>query len=287
MMTLVRVVRRALLVALGSVVSAACSLLTSTDGLHEDGVLADGGPSGPDASEAVEASTSDAGTEAGTWCTTHQGDASFCEDFDTQGLARWEAKIELGGGTAKADTAASSSAPASMLSELPAVDGGLSEAFVLRKMKAPSVDVWAEAEFRLEQTDPAGSQLQVLKLLELSPTAPTDEDGWEVGVAVGGANRKVVVFQYNYYTNGYAEVFASPTPVALGAWTRVNLHLRLRNPLDGVVDLNVDGVRVATGLAVQPPFAGAPFQLLVGAVYTSAPHTGWVLRTDNVLFDAK
>lgn len=286
-----RDVRRALFVALAAVVSAACSLLTSTDGLSGGADVADGGlVSRPDGGDANAADTSttpvDGGDGGGNWCVMHQGDASFCDDFDTQGLAQWQ-KSERGGGTTTADTAAASSAPASMLSVLPALDGGLSGAFVYRDMKVPVVEVAGDAEFRVEQTNTGSTLLQLMKLLELSPTAVNDELAWEVGVAINGVSRKLVVFQYNYYTSTYTELFTFPTPIAVGEWTRLRLHLRLRGTFDGVVDLDVNGTRVATDLVAQPAFAKAPFQLYAGAIYTVSPHTGWTVRTDNVLFDAR
>jgi hypothetical protein len=82
-------------------------------------------------------------------------------------------------------------------------------------------------------------------------------------------------------------LFSYPTPVELGAWTRVKLHLRIRNNLDGVLDVDIGDTRVATGILVQPVFAKAPFQFFAGAVFTDRPHPGWTVRLDNVLFDAR
>jgi hypothetical protein len=282
--------------ALGAVaaLSAACSLLVSVDGLEGGGVGtpgaggdAEAGP--PVTADGGEASAPEASTaDGGTWCAAHSADASFCEDFDTLGLARWDVTGEQGGGTAKADTANASSPPVSLLSDLPPIeDAGISEAFVLRRVPVPVTELWASLDVRVEKTSTTGSQLQVVKLLQLDPTTPTDQNAWELGVAVNGTTRKLNVFWYNHYTTDYLDVFVYPTPVAIGAWTRVALHLRLKGALDGAVDVDIDGTRVVSGLQVPSLYAKAPFQLFIGAVYTKVPHDGWTVRTDNVLFDAK
>ncbi len=274
---------------LAAMCSPACSLLTSVDGLTGGAAATEGGPGAQDSGDASlgESSTplvdGGDGGDAGPWCLTHKADAAYCEDFDTDGLAAWDAVIEGAGGTTKPDPGAATSAPYSMLSDLPGANAGKVEAYIARKALLPATSASFDADFRLEKANTASSQLQIGKLLEID----VNGDGtWELGLAIND-KRKLVVFQYNYASNGYAEAFVYPTPVALGAWTRVGLHLRLQNTLDGVFDMDIDGARVATAVPVQPLSAKSPFRLFIGAIYTSTPHTGWTLRTDNVLFDTR
>jgi hypothetical protein len=285
---LVRFVRCGLALGAAWSLLAACSLLTPTDGLSGGPALTDGGPgSSGEAGEAssAEASTSDgsleAGGDAGPWCATHQGSAALCEDFDTKGLTAWDAIVAGGGGTTAPDPVAWTSPPYAMLSNLPAATSGKVEGYIATKFSVEASDLVLDADFRVDKVNTAASQLQIAKLLQLDGSG----DGiWETGVAVND-QRKLVVFQYNYSTNGYAEVFALPASITLGTWIRVKLHLHLQNLLEGTVDLDIDGKRIESNLPVQPLSAKSRFRLFLGAIYADTPHTGWTVRIDNVLLD--
>lgn len=267
--------------------SAACTVLTSLDGLA--GSAGDGGTEGG-ADGAADASSPSVdggdGGDAGSWCKTHQGDAAFCDDFDTTGVDRWSGDFDKGGGTTKLDPTNASSPPFGLLSVLPAVSSGPTESFLVRNVPIATNDITVEADLRVEKVSAGAALLQLMKLFEYSPIAPGDA-AWEVGLAVNGTTRRLVCYQYNEYSSAYAEIFTFPTPLPLDTWTRLRLHLAITGNFDGRVDLDVDGVRAASNLAVQPPFGKAPFDLLIGAVFTKPPHTGWAVRTDNVLLFSK
>jgi len=275
------------IVSLVSIAGVACSLLTSVEGLS-DGAVADGGAGQGSDGEAgaAETSTPGDGGDASSWCTTHKGDASFCEDFDTQGLTRWDDVGQSGGATATNDTTNPSSAPFALLSEVPALSGGgSSEAYVARRFPSAAKDLWVEAEFRLEKASTATQTLDLLVLVQRSPLEP-DKQAWEVGFRLNGTTRKLEFFQYNFFNGAFSTFFTFPPPFPVDTWTRIGVRLEVTSNLSGNVDIDINGTRVATAVVVQPIFAMAPFQLIIGAAYVKSPQTGWTVRTDNVLFDA-
>jgi hypothetical protein len=210
----VRVVHGALVVATISAMGGACSLLTSVEGLSGGDALA------ADAADTGETSRAEAsiplgdGGDAGPWCATHKGDASFCEDFDTNALGVWETIFEAAGGTTHPDPAAATSLPFALLSELPAADAGKTEGYVAHRLALPAGDIALEIDLRVDKASTTTGQVQLAKLLQLGAN---DDALWELGLAVND-RRTLVFFQYNYSNNGYTRCSRTPlrSPSARG-----------------------------------------------------------------------
>lgn len=275
-----------MLVLAGAAVTAlsACSLLTSLDGLSGAAPPVDATDGANDARSANDArATTDAGDGAtdAPWCATNAPDASFCTAFESTELTQFESTSLLNG-TLSVDGPNALSPPYALLATAPAITTGTANAYVYRETRPSVSEVAVEVALRLEKASTATGALQIMKLLTTSGPM-----SWETGLAIDGVTRRLFVYHYDADTGVYDETF-SVGPQPLDAWSTLRFQLKLAASGPGLIDLDVDGARVATGLSVASPPAGtSSFGLFVGVAYVKAPHSGWTARFDNLVLDTR
>jgi hypothetical protein len=285
-----RLVVRASALAIAIVASsAACTLLTSFDGLSDEAAARAGDGSSPESAMNDGADPdvvrppgdgeggADAGSDA-SWCEKNAPGATFCEDFDRFGLARFTG-VEQTNATAQVVAGDARSSPSALLvsGSGPAEIHGRA-AF---QWPATSTDVTLAADVRVDKANAAGSQPAQFLVLFFG-AAP----GYQIGVGATGTAHERYVFFYEPTTSNYGVLARSGTWV-LGQWVRVTLHVHLAGVGSGTVDVDFDGLPLAKDLPIAPPLASSAVELSVGIPFANAGHDGWAVRTDDVAFVAK
>jgi hypothetical protein len=258
--------------SLGGVALAACSLVTSLDGYT-------GGPTAgsPDAGPAGEAGAPDAASDGaadagGSFCATSRPDVTFCLDFDERGLAVADLTASSNGSYV-VDTTKSTSPPGSLLATVTPTATAPGWAIVGHADPRTVGDVVIEYAVLAEQSAPS-DDIEIVHY-ELG--------NWTLGMGVF-SNGKLYVYQHNADNSTYSTLYTGPTR-APGAWARVRLHFAIGA---GKVDLDVDGTRVATGLAASPPSVTATgAELWVGVAYAAKGSQRWTVRVDDIVYDAR
>ncbi len=87
-----------------------------------------------------------------------------------------------------------------------------------------------------------------------------------------------------------SDVFHSTTNLPVGEWSRIRLELGFPDDAGagGTIALYVNNALIGTRDPLTPPAnVDKRPSLLMGAVYGTLPHTGWLFRYDNVTLDAQ
>jgi hypothetical protein len=324
-------------VALVAAGGAACSLVTSLDGLTTPGgddagsgdvasvpvVDAAGGkPPGKDAAPAGSDGEADAGAPSDASASTPDGasDASnasdagpdgpycaslvpaplFCDDFDENTgdaaalAARWDL-VSNTGGTATLSGGTFESPPDVMLittqPHTPFSDCAGYKSFTAQADKAgvytlsfaiyletPDTSNGANAVLSaLQLFDPSGTWDLQLEVYYATPTAQTLRFSENASPSDGGKNT-------------YTEHAIPGTSLPVGAWTRVQMVLDLKQPLGplggNTATLVFDGNPIVAEVVNVTTVIGTP-EIIVGVPYAAATTAGWTVRYDDVTFAAQ
>lgn len=259
---------------------AACTLLSETNKLVEGNALTGSGDGGSGQPVAPDAATftgdgavpGDGATLLGDGGSSDGGcGAWFCDSFDEGTLgARWEL-VQSGAGPLTLDTAASLSAPRSLLAS---VVGGppYRSSFLGKKVPAFS-HVWIEVQIRVDARDPAD-----VTAVSISPKAACCAEYVADFVFYTSANPRL---------NGFIRVVDGGTPTYLSSvapaynfasWRLVRVDMWNT----GRAVLSVDSSEAA--IVQLPPTTFSEGQVRIGAPYTTgvASTSGWKVRHDDV-----
>jgi len=238
---------------------------------------ADASKPSPDASDA----SAEATAEAGGWCATNAAGAEFCEDFDSvAGLGRFEHQ-QVFGGTLSLDGKATRSAPNALLAVAdPTADpdaGASSTLFVLHAPGKTATRATLAFDVRFERF----SQTSTTRLdFGVVYFGLSGGRVYEVGLEVT-SDRRPYVYQYDPRSDS-TTTSAKTSPLAVGQWARMQLTVRYA---DAQADLDIDGVRVVSGLALQPPGPSGVISFATGVEWAMSPHDGWSVRLDDETCD--
>ena len=98
---------------------------------------------------------------------------------------------------------------------------------------------------------------------------------------------KLFISEIDTKTITYAEPFHMAKAIAVGAWVRVHYRVELLAAGSGKADLDVDGTRVVTAVALKPVYPSGNLRTNLGATYVRAPSDGWTIRFDDLLMSPK
>ena len=98
---------------------------------------------------------------------------------------------------------------------------------------------------------------------------------------------RLYISQFDPKTSEYDEPYKAPLPLPLRSWVRVHFHVELQGAGKGTADLDVDGKRLATGVALKPTLAGGAMHAVAGVVFVRSPTSGWALHLDDLAISPK
>jgi hypothetical protein len=277
-----RNVRWAVVVATAGVATAACSALTSFDGLPA-GAATDASNGGDAKSgDANGSSTSDSGVASdapltGTgFCATMAPGFAFCDDFDTPRdggpFSAWDLTSLTSGGTVTIDTAAFVSSPASMLATSP--EGGTGTASSLTKHFSGHTRTSVALDLRLDESDSTSSSLLEI---HLNP-APAGYSDYRAALIFSAG--KVTLDAFYTGTQGTKDTSA-PVAIDFSSWHRVTLGLDT-TPVPQAYVKDGTGALLAT---LSLPAAGMGLteqDVNVGIAFIKGNTSEWRVRADNV-----
>lgn len=279
--------------ALGSSGVLFWACFPSLDGLSGGGGVLDGGgasDAGRPADGGTDVPLNDADAaapiEAGPWCAANGAPGTFCCDFDTTDLSVFNNTTQFNGGTAVLDTTAASSLPRSLLCTTPAGDAGtdagaFSQGYV-HYISSPAQTSVAEValSFRIDKA----ATIQAVGLVVFRFVGP--DRNYETRLLVN-EDLRLFISEFDSKTLTYSEPFRMPEPVAVGKWIRVKYRAELLAAGSGRADLDVDGKRVVTAVALKPFYASGNLRTDIGATYVRLPNDGWTVRIDDLLITPK
>ena len=277
--------------------TAACSLTMGFDGFEGTTSSlegADTGAASPDASGRTDLDVSttgdlveagfvdvDAGdpnlppvfVDGGSFCSTQESTA-FCEDFDTADLpAHWLKE----GIFARLTSTASKSTPNAFLLEAPETTaGGTFVSKITHALEAPSTNLVVSFDFQANKVN-LGSSFLILAALEYTK----NDTKYSIRLVYSSGSVRIEESNLVAPPNNKDE-YHPFFDIGTDHWTRVKLDLVTAGATPGV-QLSLDGTPVGTREALTPtPGMDPTPTLILGAVFAGNPHTGWMLRYDNL-----
>ncbi len=217
--------------------------------------------------------------EAGTsFCDGATG-AFFCEDFDRHDLGYTWSREGL---WARIVGSGALSPPNHFVVDVPAAPGtGSFVSKITRAFSQPSSELTLSFAFDPEKVD-AGSAFLLVAALEF-PRASA-----KYSLRLVYLNGQLRLEESNLVPPPLNEDVYHPFfPVPQGKWSRLRLDVSLTGTSPSV-EIRVDDASVAGKEPLSVP-AGVDLAptLVLGAVFGGQPHTGWVLRYDDVRLDAR
>lgn len=255
-----------------------CTLLTSLDGLREEGAsgVLDAATSSPSDGGAGDAPVADATPTPTAFCASLSPKPTLCADFDSNPFsAGWDKEEVYGQGRLSADDGASVSSPRSLRSVfLQGTTGGAAN-LERRLETALKSRLLVDFDVKVESYD---DQRALLFVVELTAAGSrTDRLAFRVQRGVGAD-----VHEAAELADGgidYAATGAIPLPA--GSFAHVTWEVKTAT--DGSsMSLDVDGTKRSTSGLRAHQYLSTP-KVSVGIAYLGQADTDWRVRFDNVV----
>ena len=240
----------------------------SGDGFSAVSGHTDGGGDGA----VVDPNTAPYFVDGGSFCSTQT--TSFCDDFDTQDLGKnWLRE----GAYSKLTSYSAKSAPNDFLLNAPATTAaGTFVSKITHEFENSATSMVVTFDFFPEETY-LGTSFFILGSMEWT----RGDSKYSLRLVYSSGQIRLEESNLVAPPNNmdeYHPFFSLPA----GQWSRLSLDVVASGTTPGA-QLSADGVPIGTRETITPT-AGMDLRptLILGAVYAGQPHTGWILRYDNV-----